>query len=63
MARQLGIHPKTIRRQYLRGGLPGAKEHGPRILMVPISLVRLAKIYGLRGVEQMARVGLVAVAA
>jgi hypothetical protein len=60
MARRLGIHPKTIRRQFARGGLPGAKEHGPRILMVPTSLVRLAETYGLRGVERMARAGLIA---
>ena len=63
MARRLGIHPKTIRRQFARGCLPGTVEHGPRLLMVPMHLIRLAEKYGLRGVEQMARAGLLAVAA
>jgi len=59
MARKLGVHPRTIRRCYLRGGLPGAREHGPRILEVPVHLVRLAEAYGLHGVEQLAKAGLI----
>jgi len=59
LAARLGVHPRTIRRQFARGGLPGAKEHGQRILIVPASLVRLAHAYGLRGVERMAAAGLI----
>lgn len=58
LAKKLGVHPRTIRRQYLRGGLPGAKEHGARILVVPARLIRLAQAYGLRGIERMATAGL-----
>lgn len=58
MARELGVHPRTIRRQFCRGGLPGAKEHGERILVVPTHLFRLAQAYGLRSVERMARAGM-----
>lgn len=58
MARKLGVHGRTIRRMYERGVLPGAKEHGERILVVPTHLLRLAEAYGLRGVERMARAGL-----
>lgn len=58
MAAKLGVHPRTLRRQFLRGGLPGAKEHGERILVVPTRLFRLAQAYGLRGVERMATSGL-----
>lgn len=57
-AKALGIHPRTVRRLYARGGLPGAKEHGERILLVPTHLLRLATAYGLRQVERMARAGL-----
>jgi transposase-like protein len=58
LAAKLGIHPRTLRRQFARGGLPGAVEHGERILMVPTRLLRLARAYGLRGVERMANAGL-----
>lgn len=57
-ARELGIHPRTERRAFNRGALPGAVEHGERILMVPAHLFRLACAYGLRGVERMAKAGL-----
>lgn len=56
-ARRLGVHPRTIRRCFERGGLPGAKEHGQRILEIPLRLLRLAEAYGLRGVERMAKQG------
>ncbi|HWA07954.1 MAG TPA: hypothetical protein VG838_00660 [Opitutaceae bacterium] len=58
MARKLGIAPRHIRDQFKRGGLPGAKEHTAYILMVPTHLYRLAEAYGLRGVERMAKAGL-----
>ena len=58
-AARLGIHPRTIRRQFQRGGLPGAVEHGERILLIPAHLVRLAETYGLRGVERLALAGLI----
>lgn len=57
MAERLGVHARTIRRCFQRGGLPGAKEHGERILEVPTRLLRLAEAYGLRRVEIMARNG------
>ena len=56
-ARKLGIHPRTVHRCFARGGLPGAREHGPRILEVPMRLLRLAEAYGLRQVELMAKTG------
>lgn len=56
-AAHLGVHPRTIRRCYERQGLPGAKEHGPRILKIPARLLRLAEAYGLRWVESEARAG------
>jgi len=58
-ARELGLHPRTVRRQFVRGGLPGAKEHSERVLMVPMHLLRLAKVWGLRQVERMAQAGLI----
>jgi|GEM_PF-7080538 len=57
-ARRLGIHPRTLKRQWLRGGLPGAKQHSAKILVVPVRLLRLAEAYGLRQVERMAQAGL-----
>lgn len=57
-ARKLGISGRTVRRAYARGSLPGAVEHGPRLLMVPTHLLRLATAYGLRGVENMVKAGL-----
>jgi hypothetical protein len=57
MAERLGVHARTIRRCFQRGGLPGAKEHGERILEIPAQLLRLAEAYGLRTVEAMAKAG------
>lgn len=59
LAREIGVHPRTIRRAFERGELPGCKEHGERILMVPMHIYRLIMAYGLRGVGRMARVGLI----
>lgn len=56
-ARRLGIHPRTVKRLWLRGGLPGAKQHSERILVVPVHLLRLAETFGLRQVEVMAKAG------
>ena len=42
---------------YKRGELPGSVEHSAYILMVPMSLLRLAKIYGLRHVGRLAKAG------
>jgi hypothetical protein len=57
-ARKLGIHPRTVRRLHARGALPGSVDHGARLLRVPAHLLRLAVVYGLRGVERMAAAGL-----
>jgi transposase-like protein len=57
-ARRIGIAPRTLKRQWLRGGLPGAKQHTKNILVVPVRLLRLAEAYGLRQVERMAQAGL-----
>lgn len=57
-ARRLGIHPRTVKRQWLRGGLPGAVQHSTHILMVPAHLLRVAQAYGLAQVERMAKAGL-----
>jgi hypothetical protein len=56
-AEKMRVHPRTIRRCFARGGLPGAKEQGERILDIPTRLLRLAEAYGLRQVERMARAG------
>lgn len=56
-AARLGVHGRTVRRCFERGGLPGAKEHGPRILLVPTRLVRVAETWGLKNLELMARTG------
>ena len=58
-AERLGVHPRTIKRAYLRGALPGSIQHGPRILMIPTHLYRLSIAYGLHGVERMAKAGLI----
>ena len=58
-AREMGVHPRTVRRQWARGGLPGCREDGPHLLKVPTHLLRLAHAYGLRGIERMARAGLI----
>ena len=57
-AHRLGISPRTVKRQWLRGGLPGAKQHSSHILMVPVRLLRIAQAYGLRQVERIASAGL-----
>lgn len=56
-AAKLGVHPRTIRRAYEKNGLPGAKEHGERILEIPTRLLRLAEAYGLRWVISEAMAG------
>lgn len=56
-AQKVGVSPRTVRRMYARGALPGAREDGPRLLKVPAHLLRLAAAYGLRHVERMARAG------
>lgn len=57
-ARRLKIHPRTVRRWFSAGGLPGAREHGPRTLRVPLRLLRLAQCYGLRRVVAWGKEGL-----
>lgn len=59
-ARELGISPRIVREQYKRGGLPGTKEHSAYILIVPTHLLRLARTYGLRQVERLAKAGMIA---
>lgn len=56
-AREVGVHPRTVRRMYARGALPGAREDGPKLLKVPAWLLRLVAAYGLRGVERLAEAG------
>ena len=58
-AARLGVCGRTVRRMYERGELPGALEHGPKILVIPTALLRLAQAYGLRRVALMARAGLI----
>jgi len=58
MARRLGVSTRTMRRAFARGELPGAVEHGQRILMVPRHLLRLAEAYGLRGLARIIKAGL-----
>lgn len=60
VAKRIGVHPRTVRRAYKRGALPGAKEHGERILVIPMGVFRLIEAYGLHGVEKMAAAGLIA---
>lgn len=57
-AKALGISPRTVRRAFARGALPGALEHGKHTLIVPVHLLRLASTYGLRRVEFMAQAGM-----
>lgn len=56
LARDLGVHPKTIRRRWERGELPGV-EHGERTLVIPHEACRLVKIYGLVGYARMRAAG------
>ena len=56
-AAALGVHTRTVRRAFLKGSLPGAVEHGERILVIPSHLLRLAQAYGLRGLERLAKAG------
>lgn len=58
-AARFGVCTRTIRKMYARGALPGAKEHGERILVIPAHLARVAEAYGLRGLERMAKAGLI----
>jgi hypothetical protein len=57
-AHRLGIHSQRIRDLHERCPLPGAIEHGPRTLMIPLRHLRLAHSYGLRGLERLIRTGL-----
>lgn len=53
LARELGLHPKTVRRWVLRNEIP-AIAHGPRLLMIPNRICQLVKLWGLDGVRRMA---------
>lgn len=59
-AHRLGIHTQRIRDLHERCPLPGAVEHGPRTLMIPLRHLRLAQSYGLRGLERLILTGLAA---
>jgi hypothetical protein len=58
-ARRLGLSSRQVRSCFMRGGLPGAKQHTANIIVVPVHLLRLAQAYGLRQVERMAQAGLI----
>lgn len=58
-ADRIGVSARTVRRAYADGGLPGAKEHGPKLLKIPASTLRLAEAYGLRQLVRMTKAGLV----
>lgn len=58
-AQRLGIHSQRIRDLHARTPLPGAIEHGPRTLMIPLRYLRLAQSYGLRGLERLVQTGLI----
>lgn len=57
-ARVLGIHPRSVRRAFVRGALPGALNHGERILVVPAFLLPLCASHGLRHMARLAQAGL-----
>lgn len=56
LARRIGVHPKTIRRAWKRGDLPGI-AHGPRCLMIPWNVCKLVTQFGLLRVAGMRRRG------
>jgi hypothetical protein len=58
LARELGLHPKTIRRRWKQGDLPGI-EHGERTLVIPHHACRLVRTYGLLGYARMRQAGMV----
>ena len=58
-ADHLGISARTVRRAYADGGLPGATEHGPKLLKIPASTLRLAQAYGLRQLVRITKAGLI----
>lgn len=57
LARQIGVHPRTIRRRWAKGELPGI-EHGEHTLIIPHEAVRLVKSYGLLGYARMRAAGM-----
>lgn len=58
-AEKLGISSRTVRRAFNEGGLPGAKEHGPKTLRIPSATLRLAEAYGLQRVVRWAKAGVI----
>lgn len=58
-ADQLGVSHDTVRRAVNAGALPGTKEHGPRLVKIPASTLRLAQTYGLRVLAKLQKHGLV----
>lgn len=56
LAKQLGLHPKTLRRRWAAGEIPGI-EHGPRTLVIPHRACRLIKMHGLLGFARMMQAG------
>lgn len=48
LAEDLGLHPKTVRRAWLEGKIPGV-ELSPRRLLIPTETCDLIKSYGLGG--------------
>lgn len=56
LAKQLGLHPKTVRRRWQAGEIPGI-EHGPRTLVIPHRACRLIKIHGLLGYARLQQAG------
>jgi hypothetical protein len=58
-AKRIGAPSQLVKAVFRRGGLPGAIEHSPRLLLVPAGLVDQALTYGLRGLERRAKAGVV----
>lgn len=60
VARELGVHPRTITRRCVNGELPfvdhGTADRGQRF--IPAGVVELIRVHGLRGVAAMMRAGM-----
>jgi hypothetical protein len=46
LAREFGLHPKTVRRAWARGELPGI-EHSRNRVLIPRPIANLARRYGM----------------
>lgn len=56
LAAHLGVSARTVTRRMDAGVLPHI-DHGPKLRFITPHVVKLAELYGLRGVENMVRAG------